>query len=253
MRGAGRQFRSVLGALAIVAWAGSAGAAPIGPITPAGGHWTVGFDGGIGVGGDLEYDPPLAGITSEIDQNYLYLFRAGYGFNDNFEAMGWLGGGTLQEVDAGGGAAAAVDLGGAFVGGIGAQGVVPDLFGDWGLGAHVSYLWHGNRDSVNAAVAAGGFAVGVADIPADINVGELQGAITLQGDYDSWDPYVGLTLSEILIEGSIAGIPFRDLRLKNTAGVVVGTGFDFSETFGGYIEGRLVDQDAVNFGFLWAF
>lgn len=233
--------------------AGGAQAAPIGPIRPEAGRWQIGGEIGAGLGGDVEYAGQPSGSSAELDQ-YLYLARIGYSFTDNFEGYIRLGGGSARYSEELLGITVDADMASAFVGGVGLQGRFQQVLGDWDAIAHASYLWHTNRDSIDISARGGGIGVGVGDVPADVDMAQVQFGLGVEGNHlDPWSPYVALTLSNTLIQWSIAGLAVSDVETKNVAGLVLGTGYDFSDAFRGYVEGRLVDEYAVNVGMLWAF
>lgn len=250
-----KRFLATAVALAIAA-ATAAEAAPVGPIRPQMGRWTVGGELGFEFDRDFKNEGTPADLW-ENDERFMWMGRIAYGLTEDWEIFGRLGGASWEIQDKADGTGltnSLWDLGTEFAWGAGAKGILwHEAFPAWDVGLDVNVAGHSGHDG---------------NITSGANVGsraqnwdyfEWQIALLFQTTYESLTPYLGPTFGDATVsrDGTTGGAnritPNADLEADDNVGIVVGTGFDFAEGWSGYVEGRFVDATAVNVGLLWTF
>lgn len=244
-------MRTFLAALAAATIVSGATAAPIGPVRPQAHRWQIGAE----IGFQLENQWQLETRPEDLwenDRRSLYLGRFAYGIDDRWEVFGRLGAASLKVVDVPDGLSSTnnhFDMGSEFAWGAGVRGIaVEDFFPGFNLAIDGQYLQHSGHDGK----AEGGVNVGID--AQNWDMWEWSIALLFQTAFEPFEFYTGPVLSDAgIARGSIGGIGVSDLEIDENAGYVVGLGFDFIEGGRAYFEGRLIDETAINTGFVWTF
>lgn len=247
--------RTALAALAVlVAGAVIAEASPVGPVRPRPSHWSLGFDGGFQLKREFELETNPADKW-ETDERFAYLGRVSYGLSENWEVFGRLGAATLKVQDAPGNDSGVAsldyfDMGTEFAWGVGLAGIaVPDFLPNLDLAVSAQYLQHGSHDG---SITSGANINAIAE---NWDYSEWEIALLFQTSrYEKYLFYAGPVLGNARISrGSVGTTEVADLETDQNVGVVLGIGFEFIENGTAFVEGRLVDETALNTGVLWAF
>lgn len=249
-------YRPLLTAIvALVAAAVTVEASPVGPVRPRPSRWSLGLDAGFQLKRDFELETNPADDW-ETDERFAYLGRVSYGLSENWEVFGRLGAATLKVQDVPGRGETGTanlnyfDMGTEFTWGIGLSGIaIPDFLPNFDLAVSAQYLQHGSHDG---AVTSG---ANINTIAENWDYSEWEAALLFQtSQYETYLLYAGPVLGNARVSrGSVGTTEVADLETDQNVGVVVGVGFEFIEDGLAFVEGRLVDETALNVGVLWAF
>lgn len=249
-----RGWRGAAAVLAVAAClTASASAAPVGPTRVQMGRWRVGGEIGIGLGRDWDRtaNPNDAYST---DKHFLYLADVAYGFDETWEVFGLIGAANLDvqnDPDNVSPADTLWNMGteSAFGGGVRGN-VWPEILPGWDLALDARFLTHaGHEGDWERGTVVGDRTARGWDYT------EWQVSALFQTARGDWTYYAGPVFGDAEIEidevGGSRG--FGDLEAEDGVGILFGTGFDFGGGWTGYVEGRLIDENAVHTGLAIAF
>jgi hypothetical protein len=240
-------------ALATALVASAASAAPVGPVLPEAGRWRLGGEVGFHLERMFQNEANKVDLW-ESRNRFAYLGRVGYGLAESWEVYGRLGAASLEFRDVNDIATTNnnfFDLGTEFAWGVGLQGIAArDFFPGVHIAVDAQYFSHPAHDGI---------------VEAGTNLGrtaekwtwdEWSFALLFQAEpvYAPYVLYAGPVLSGAMVRrNKLGGNPASDLDAKDNVGAVVGLGFDFVRDGRAFVEGRLVDEQAINVGFSWLF
>ncbi len=224
-----------------MAIATGAAAAPMGPVKPSAGRFSIGLEGDVSArrmewegGSSVETDYGSAGIMG----------RVSYGFTERAEVWGRFGYASLILQDPTP-PRTTVEFDNAFAWGVGGGGIAMDQE-NWNLAIQGNYNSHGDH-------ALQGLSSGSFDATwSDWNIG-----VQAQGKYDAFMPYIGLRYSDATAEYSgifvaALGGGFDD-NAQTNFGIYGGFGYDFSPEFSAYLDGRVIDELGIGGGLKYSF
>lgn len=232
-------------AAAVCVTAASAG--PMGPVKPTMGRFSL--EGEVASERrDMEHTTtPADKMRAEAVD---FVGRISYGLTDKVEVTARLGGADLDVVDradvaAIGGAVAngsTFDGSSQFAWGLGISAILYDA-GTWNLAGNANYFSHADHNGNWGAVTNN-----------DLNYSDWNIGVQAQGKWDQFLPYLGVKYSDARIDfDKINGAARADAESENVVGVYVGTGFDLTPQWSGYVEGRFIEETSFGGGIRYTF
>lgn len=220
----------VIGAVTVTA----AYAGPMGPVRPQMGRWGVEFEASID-NRDMEAENNAANQNEA--ENLNLLGRLSYGLTDRVEVGARLGVSDL-DVDRRAGTTNNFTGSSEFAWGIALGAILYDA-GTWNLAGNANYLAHDDHTTGGTTVDYSEWNIGA----------------QIQGKYDMFYPYLGVKWSDATLEptnGNALGTT-SDFESENNVGVYVGAGWDLTPNWGGYVEGRFIDETSFGGGIRYTF
>jgi len=214
-------------------------ASPMGPVRPQMGRWGVEVEASAD---DRDMESENTTASQAEAQNVNVLGRISYGLTDRFEVSARLG---MADLDVDHTAGAAFARGNQFSGGSefawgAALGAILYDAGTWNIAGQGNYLAHSGHQS---------------NTTAELDYSEWNLGAQLQGKWDMFVPYVGVKYSDASLEQNNAtslGVA-GDFESADNVGVYGGAGWDFNPNWGGYVEGRFIDETSFGGGIRYTF
>lgn len=255
-------MKKVVSLVFLATLAAPASAAPVGPVTIHPRRFTIGTEFGGAFNRDYERTTNNADIW-ELDERLTGLGRAAYGLTENWEVFGRFGGGNLELLDEVDPASVSIrtryDFDAAFAWGAGLRGRLwPEVLPRWDLMIEGGYFAQERHDgTITGGAGAGSRLEGWRYYEWNVNL-LFQHDYADSGFFRRWAPYIGPTFGDANIKPrSIGGVAQTfGIETEDHVGLVVGTGariFELGPAWEGYLEGRFIDETALNAGLRYTF
>lgn len=204
---------------------------------------------------DIIFDRKVKDMDG-VDLNF-YMGKLGISFNDRFLAYALLGSGSGNAEYTTSGSKVEYDTDSAFAWGIGAKAIFYETelsgFGNGILrfGGDIKYRYV-EPDVSKVTIDGVVYDIPNADITdAVIEYGEFQGAIGLSYQINKFIPYMGVKFSSLSgdSKSTILGTEYKeDYEADNTVGMFLGADLVLADALSFNVEGRFIDEEAVNVG-----